>query len=78
MAHLVTRLSHHPVDRWVLHGTFSRLEPCAVKIACTVLRGRGGSNATPLPDYPRLALRTSLAGSDGTLGLRGRSRLAVK
>ena len=26
------------------------LEPCAGKLARTVLRGRGGGNATPLPD----------------------------
>ena len=51
MAFLVTRPNHYPVDRRVLHGALSRLEPCAVKIACTVLRGRGGSNATLLPDY---------------------------
>ena len=31
-------------------GTLSRLEPCAVKVASTVLRGRGGGNAAPLPD----------------------------
>jgi hypothetical protein len=27
-----------------------RLEPCAVKVACTVLRGGNSSNAVPLPD----------------------------
>lgn len=27
-----------------------RLEPCAVKVACTVLRGRRRSNAPLLPD----------------------------
>jgi len=53
-----------PVDRWVLHGALSRLEPCAVKIACTVLRGRGGSNVTPLPDY-RPSRSLSMAGSGG-------------
>ena len=37
--------------RWVLHGAFSRLEPCAVKVACTVLRGRDGGNVIPLPDF---------------------------
>ncbi len=26
------------------------LEPCAVKVACTVLRGGMGSNAHPLPE----------------------------
>ena len=34
----------------VLHGALSRLEPCAGKLACTVLRGRGGGNAALLPD----------------------------
>jgi hypothetical protein len=34
----------------VLRGAFSRLEPCAVKVARTVLRGRGGGNVTLLPD----------------------------
>jgi len=29
------------------------LEPCAGKLACTVLRGRGGGNATPLPDQAK-------------------------
>ena len=27
-----------------------RLEPCAGKLACTVLRGGGGGNVVPLPD----------------------------
>ena len=52
MARYVTRLSHNPVDRRVLHGAFSRLEPCAVKVASTVLRGRGDGNVTLLPDGP--------------------------
>ena len=30
---------------------FERLEPCAVKAASTVLRGRGGSNVALLPDW---------------------------
>ena len=50
MARYVTRLSHNPVDRRVLHGAFSRLEPWAVKVASTVLRGRGDGNLTLLPD----------------------------
>ena len=50
MARDVTRLSHNPVDRRVLHGAFSRLEPCAVKVASTVLRGRGDRKVTLLPD----------------------------
>jgi len=28
-----------------------RLEPYAMKVARTVLRGRGGGNAAPLPDH---------------------------
>jgi hypothetical protein len=35
----------------VLHGALSRLEPCAVKVARTVLRGRGDRKVTLLPDY---------------------------
>ena len=31
---------------------FERLEPRAVKVACAVLRGLGGSNAPGLPDQP--------------------------
>ena len=50
MARPVMRLSLYPVDHRVLRGAFSRLEPCAVKVACTVLRGRGGGNVTLLPD----------------------------
>ena len=50
MAHRVNRTSHDLVECRVLHSTLSRLEPCAVKVACTVLRGRGGGNATSLPD----------------------------
>jgi hypothetical protein len=34
----------------MLDGILSRLEPCAVKVACTVLRGRGDGNVTLLPD----------------------------
>jgi hypothetical protein len=50
MAPTVTRLSYYPVDRRVPHGAFSRLEPCAMKVASTVLRGRGDGNVTLLPD----------------------------
>jgi len=50
MAPAVMRLSLYPVDHRVPCGAFSRLEPCAVKVACTVLRGRGDGNVTPLPD----------------------------
>jgi hypothetical protein len=46
----VTRLSHTPGDRRVLCGALSRLEPCAVKVARTALRGRGDGNVTSLPD----------------------------
>ena len=38
----------------VLPGTLSRLEPCAVKVASTVLRGRGGGNVALLPDSEAL------------------------
>ena len=31
-------------------GAFERLEPRAVKVACAVLRGLGGSNTPRLPD----------------------------
>ncbi len=50
MAHRVNRTSHDLVECRVLRRALSRLEPCAVKVASTVLRGRGGGNATPLPD----------------------------
>ncbi len=52
MAVLVTRLSHHPVDRRVLRGAFSRLEPGAGKLARRVLRGGVSRKARSLPDYP--------------------------
>lgn len=32
-------------------GAFERLEPCAGKLASTVLRGGSGSNITSLPDW---------------------------
>ena len=32
------------------------LEPCAVKVARTVLRGGGGSNDTSLPDLEKLSV----------------------
>jgi hypothetical protein len=51
MACLVNRLSVHLVECRVLHGTLPRLEPCSVKVALTVRRGRGGGNAIPLPDW---------------------------
>ena len=34
------------------NGRLQRLERCAVKVARTVLRGLGGSNAPWLPDHP--------------------------
>jgi hypothetical protein len=46
----VNRTSHDLVECRVLRGALSRLEPCAVKVACTVLRGRGDGNVTSLPD----------------------------
>jgi hypothetical protein len=65
-------------DHRVLHGAFSRLEPCAVKVACTVLRGRGGGNATLPPDpNPKLAsgfcqvARLLVAGVKVALGTDG-------
>lgn len=50
MAHYVTRPSQSPVDRRMLRGAFARLEPCAVKVARTVLRGRDDRKVTLLPD----------------------------
>ena len=38
------------VNRRVPHGALPRLERCAVKVARTVLKGRGGGDVTPLPD----------------------------
>ena len=34
-----------------MNPLFERLEPCTVKVVCTVLRGRGDSNVTSLPDW---------------------------
>ena len=42
-------VSRRPNSRLCQRG-LSRLEPCAVKVASTVLRGLGGGNATWLPD----------------------------
>ncbi len=39
-----------PAEHRLLHGALSRLEPSAVKVAWSVLRGRGGGNVTLLPD----------------------------
>lgn len=50
------RRIHHPADRRVLYGAFPRLEPCAGKLARTVLRGRGGGNVTLLPDSCNLPI----------------------
>ncbi len=44
-------LSRHPSR--VLNGALERLEPCARKRACTVLRGGNGRKAVPLPDHPK-------------------------
>jgi hypothetical protein len=38
------------IDRRVLHGALSRLEPGAGKLARRVLRGPGGGDVTRLPD----------------------------
>ena len=40
-----------PRSSRVLHGALPRLEPCAVKVARTVLRGRGVGNDILLPDH---------------------------
>ena len=50
-ARIVKAVREH--DR-VLSGALSRLEPCAVKVASTVLRGRGGGNVALLPDVVRI------------------------
>ena len=42
--------SDSPMCCRALHGALPRLEPCAVKVARTVLRGRGGGNVASLPD----------------------------
>ena len=44
----------------VLHGALPRLEPYAVKVARTVLRGRGGGNVALLPDV-RSSLGSGIA-----------------
>jgi hypothetical protein len=45
-------MNYRPCDRGL-----SRLEPCAVKVASTVLRGLGGGNAAWLPDPATWARR---------------------
>jgi len=42
-----------PSSRWrrLWERGFERLEPCAVKVACRVLRGGCGGNVASLPDY---------------------------
>ena len=37
---------------------FKGLEPCAVKVACTVLRGQGACKSSLLPDYTNACSRT--------------------
>jgi len=37
-------------------GSSRLLEPCAVKVACTVLRGGGDSDASSLPDKVLLVM----------------------
>ena len=72
MARSMTRLSHIPVDHRVLRGAFSRLEPCAVKVARTVLRGRGDGNVTLLPDYApslRSPWRAAVVGLEAAAGV---------
>jgi hypothetical protein len=41
---------HSVVQLCPLKRAFERLEPCAIKVARTVLRGGDGSNAISLPD----------------------------
>ena len=48
----VTSHCHRVLDE----RAFEMLEPCAVKVACTVLRGGGRSNPVSLPDRHRLNL----------------------
>jgi hypothetical protein len=57
----------------VLHGAFSRLEPCAVKVASTVLRGRGDRKVTLLPDGWDLhtQIREEVALTAGKILVRG-------
>ena len=47
-------VSRRPNGR-LCHWGLSRLEPCAVKVASTVLRGLGGGNVAWLPDPPDAA-----------------------
>jgi hypothetical protein len=50
-----------PSSRWrrLWQRGFERLEPCAVKVACRVLRGGCGGNVASLPDSAHfLAVRT--------------------
>lgn len=68
MANSVTlAVSLLPAERRVLHGALPRLERCAVKVARTVLRGRGGGNVTPLPDPGTGRLTSSGIGSSMTI-----------
>jgi predicted amidophosphoribosyltransferase len=43
--------------RWLwqrgFERSFERLEPCAAKVACRVLRGGCGGNVASLPDFVR-------------------------
>ena len=43
--------SSETVNQGPCEGLIGLLEPCAVKVASTVLRGGGDSDATPLPDH---------------------------
>ncbi len=43
---------------------FERLEPCAVKAACTVLRGADSSNVVGLPDFAFVGTQVPLTFSD--------------
>ena len=53
-------------------GAFERLEPCAGKLASTVLRGLGGGNAARLPDVRSHYLRDVTFGEDASLARTGK------
>jgi hypothetical protein len=55
------------------NGRLQRLERCAVKVARTVLRGLGGSNAPWLPDHPTRLSRLEIGGHTRFQGVLWRS-----
>jgi len=44
--YIILRIAGYSQKEW----PFEMLEPCAVKVACTVLRGLGAGNSPRLPD----------------------------